>query len=321
MKKQYFFSFVLATLSFIAAKSLQKVGVDNYYYEKATTFLKEDGCFNLAQSDQISLLPMGIESFSDIAFLDSTILICLQEDKSSLVLFDLYSNQVSTPITINLPNKIIDFSRIDSTIILLDDQVQVHFLLPPYDSSSLVTENDILGDWKSAATCIHESTKRMFILTQNNLEIDNPISNSIYTYTISKRKLNEKALFDISISDIEMFAIENNIATPQNKFTDLSDSLSPQIFNPSAMAIHPKTNDIYILSSENRSIVVFNQFGEVQDLFFLDEKLVSNPKAMTFHPSGDLLISNSDLMSPAIVRLKWNKIFQSKNRFELVPIR
>ena len=321
MKKQYFFSFVLATLSFIAAKSLQKVGVDNYYYEKATTFLKEDGYLNLAQSDQISLLPMGIESFSDITFLDSTILICLQEDKSSLVLFDLSSNQVSTPITINLPNKIIDFSRIDSTIILLDNQVQVHFLLPPYDSSSLVTENDILGDWKSAATCIHESTKRMFILTQNNFDVDNPVSNSIYTYTISKRKLNEKALFDISISDIEMFAIENNIATPQNKFTDLSDSLSQLIFNPSAMAIHPKTNEIYILSSENRSIVVFNQFGEVQDLFFLDEKLVSNPKAMTFHPSGDLLISNSDLMSPAIVRLKWNKIFQSKNRFELVPIR
>jgi hypothetical protein len=321
LKKQYFFSFVLATLSFIAAKSLQKVGVDNYYYEKATTFLKEDGYLNLAQSDQISLLPMGIESFSDIAFLDSTILICLQEDKSSLVLFDLSSNQVSTPITINLPNKIIDFSRIDSTIILLDDQVQVHFLLPPYDSSSLVTENDILGNWKSAATCIHESTKRMFILTQNNLEIDNPISNSIYTYTISKRKLNEKALFDISISDLEMFAIENNIATPQNKFTDLSDSLSQLIFNPTAMAIHPKTNEIYILSSENRSIVVFNQFGEVQNLIFLDEKLVSNPKAMTFHPSGDLLISNSDLMSPAIVRLKWNKIFQSKNRFELVPIR
>ena len=321
MKKQYFFSFVLATLSFIAAKSLQKVGVDNYYFEKATTFLKEDGYLNLAQSDQISLLPMGIESFSDITFLDSTILICLQEDKSSLVLFDLSSNQVSTPITINLPNKIIDFSRIDSTIILLDNQVQVHFLLPPYDSSSLVTENDILGDWKSAATCIHESTKRMFILTQNNFDVDNPVSNSIYTYTISKRKLNEKALFDISISDIEMFAIENNIATPQNKFTDLSDSLSQLIFNPSAMAIHPKTNEIYILSSENRSIVVFNQFGEVQDLFFLDEKLVSNPKAMTFHPSGDLLISNSDLMSPAIVRLKWNKIFQSKNRFELVPIR
>ena len=321
MKKQYFFSFVLATLSFIAAKSLQKVGVENYYYEKATTFLKEDGYLNLAQSDQISLLPMGIESFSDIAFLDSTILICLQEDKSSLVLFDLSSNQVSTPITINLPNKIIDFSRIDSTIILLDDQVQVHFLLPPYDSSSLVTENDILGNWKSAATCIHESTKRMFILTQNNFDVDNPVSNSIYTYTISKRKLNEKALFDISISDIEMFAIENNIATPQNKFTDLSDSLSQLIFNPSAMAIHPKTNEIYILSSENRSIVVFNQFGEVQDLFFLDEKLVSNPKAMTFHPSGDLLISNSDLMSPAIVRLKWNKIFLSKNRFELVPIR
>ena len=193
--------------------------------------------------------------------------------------------------------------------------------MPPYDSSSLVAESNVLGNWKSTASCIHESTKRMFILSQNNFDVDNPISNSIYTYNISKRKLNEKSLFDISLSDIEMFAIENNIVVPQNKSSNLSDSLKQLIFNPSAMTVHPKTNEIYILSSENKSIVVFNQFGEVQNLIFLDEKLASNPKAMTFHPSGDLLISNSDLMSPAIVRLKWNKIFQSKNRFELVPIR
>ena len=96
---------MLATLSFIAAKSLQKVGVENYYYEKATTFLKEDGYFNLIQPERISQLPMGIESFSDITFLDSTILICLQKDKNSLILFDLYSNQVSSPLNINLPKE------------------------------------------------------------------------------------------------------------------------------------------------------------------------------------------------------------------------
>ena len=321
MKKQYFFSFVLATLSFIAAKSLQKVGVENYYYEKATNFLKEDGYFNLIQPERISQLPMGIESFSDITFLDSTILICLQKDKNSLILFDLYSNQVSSPLNINLPNKINDLSRIDSTIILLDDESRIHFLLPPYDSSSLFKESDILGSWKSSATCIHESTKRMFILTQNNFDVDNPVSNSIYTYNIYKRKLNEKALFDISISDIELFALENNITIPKNKLRDFNDTVSQFIFNPIAMAVHPKTNEIYILSSENRSIVVFNQFGEVADIKILDEKLLSNPTAITFHSSGDLLISNSDLMSPAIVRIKWNKIFYSNPTYGLVPVR
>lgn len=321
MKKQYFFSFVLATLSFIAAKSLQKVGVENYYYEKATTFLKEDGFLNFTRPNRISLLPMGIQSFSDITFLDSTVLICLQEDKKSLVLLDLFSNHVSSPLNINLPNKINDFSRIDSTIILIDDESRVHFLLPPYDSTSLVSESDVLGAWKSSATCIHESTRRMFILTQNNIDVDNPVSNSIYTYNTSKRKLNEKVLFDILISDIELFALENNITIPKNKSTELNDTVSQFIFNPIAMSVHPKTNEIYILSLENRSIVVFNQFGEVIDIKILDEKLVSNPRAITFHSSGDLLISNSDLMSPAIVRIKWNKLFHSNTTHGLVPVR
>ena len=51
-KKQYFFSFVLATMSFIAARSLQKVGVENYYIKKATNFQKEDGYFDEEEKQQ-----------------------------------------------------------------------------------------------------------------------------------------------------------------------------------------------------------------------------------------------------------------------------
>ena len=102
---------------------------------------------------------------------------------------------------------------------------------------------------------------------------------------------------------------------------DLNDTVSQFIFNPIAMSVHPKTNEIYILSSENRSIVVFNQFGEVADIKILDEKLLSNPTAITFHSSGDLLISNSDLMSPAIVRINWNRLFHSNPTHGLVPVR
>ena len=102
---------------------------------------------------------------------------------------------------------------------------------------------------------------------------------------------------------------------------DLNDTVSQFMFNPIAMSVHPKTNEIYILSSENRSIVVFNQFGDVIDIKILEDKLVSNPRAITFHPSGDLLISNSDLMSPAIVRIKWNKLFHSNTTHGLVPVR
>ena len=308
LKKQYFFSFVLATLSFIAAKSLQKVGVENYYYEKASTFSKEDGYFDLLNPNNISMLPMGIESFSSISFLDSTILICLQEESGSLVLLDSYSNKVLSPLNLNLPDKIIDFSSIDSTIILVDDKMQVHFLSSPYDSSSIESTTDILSDWKSAATCVHESTKRLFILSESNLDSENPINNSVYTYSLAKRKLSEKSLFDISVSEIELFAMENNISIPEKVINQL-DTAFELIFNPCAIAVHPKTNEIYVLSAKNRSIVIYNQFGEIINLVFLDEKQFSNPTAMTFHSSGDILISNSDLMSPAIVRCKWNRLF------------
>lgn len=314
---QYFFSFVLATLSFIAAKSLQEVGVENYYYDKATTFSKEDGYFKLSSPSKITMLPMGVESFSGISFLDSLVLICLQEESGSIVLLNLNNNNTSGPLNLNLPTKIIDFSCIDSSMILVDDKMQVHFLSPPYDSSSLVTDNNVLCEWKSAATCIHASTKRLFILSKSNLENENPISNSVYTYSLSKRKLNEKSLFDISVNEIEAFALQNNISLSTKAINQL-DTTTELIFNPCAIAVHPKTNEIYVLSSENRSIVIFDQFGKIINLVFLDEKQFSNPTAMTFHSTGDILISNSDLMSPAIVRCKWNRLFRKNPGNRLV---
>ena len=50
MKKQYFFSFVLAALSFVAAKSLEEVGVERYYFQKAITRAIDDGIYPITKS-------------------------------------------------------------------------------------------------------------------------------------------------------------------------------------------------------------------------------------------------------------------------------
>jgi hypothetical protein len=89
-------------------------------------------------------------------------------------------------------------------------------------------------------------------------------------------------------------------------------------FNPDVIAVHPKTNEIYVLSSANRSLAVYNQFGQVVNFTVLKQELFQDPKAMTFYPNGDLLLTNSDLKNPSIIRIKWNKLFQSKASHGLI---
>ena len=63
-------------------------------------------------------------------------------------------------------------------------------------------------------------------------------------------------------------------------------------FKPSAAAINPVTNELYILASVNKLLVVADKNGKVKNVYPLDPVTFNQPEGITFTPWGDLLISN-----------------------------
>jgi hypothetical protein len=311
-KKQYFFSFVLATMSFIAARSLQKAGVENYYVKKATNFQKEDGYFDLQHPNSVRTLPMGVQPFSDVTLLDSTHLIGLDQESGSLFVYDMDANSVSPFLPWDLGSKIRNISTVDSTLLLVDDAKHIHFLSAPYDAASLTTLNLENEQFEAVSVCFHQESHRLFLMTSNEERTEGYSSSSVYAYNLNQRKLNVQPLFSISGEDIEAFAIQNNLIAPHSDLSIVDDTLETMNFTPSAIAVHPKTNEIYVLSRADHSLVVFNQFGEIVNFTSLDKTTFSDPSAMTFKKSGDLVITDGNLMNPTVIQVKWNKLFQSK---------
>jgi uncharacterized protein YjiK len=63
-------------------------------------------------------------------------------------------------------------------------------------------------------------------------------------------------------------------------------------FKPSATAIHPRTGELYIISSVNKALVIADTTGKVKEVYPLDPSLYKQPEGIAFTPAGDLLISN-----------------------------
>ena len=61
---------------------------------------------------------------------------------------------------------------------------------------------------------------------------------------------------------------------------------------PSAAAINPVTNDVWILASGNQLLIVTDRKGNTKNVYTLDPVIFNQPEGITFTPSGDLLISN-----------------------------
>ncbi len=61
---------------------------------------------------------------------------------------------------------------------------------------------------------------------------------------------------------------------------------------PSAAAVNPVTNELYVLCSVNKLLVVTDRDGNFKNVFTLDDKVYKQPEGITFLPNGDMIISN-----------------------------
>ena len=61
---------------------------------------------------------------------------------------------------------------------------------------------------------------------------------------------------------------------------------------PSATAINPVTNELYILSSINHLLIVADRAGKFKEVFELDPAIYKQAEGIAFTPAGDMIISN-----------------------------
>lgn len=318
VKKQLAFSFILATLSFIATKSLELYGVDQYYRFQADHFQKESGYFDLQHPSTIQILPTGLLPFSDITSLDSLHLLARQSGEgNALVLLNTdsvsFSSIAPLPYDVNLSS----FVKVDTTIYLFDEHMNTYVSSFPYDSTSTVKLSETKINWVGNSACYHASTHRIYF----NPQVENAASNrfrAVYTFNVNKNKFSSVPLFTYDVDEVERFAMENGIRVHAIRVNAQNDTLQGLTIIPTAIAVHPKTNEVYILSGIDRSLIVFDQFGAILNYSELDSNLFPNPSGIAFAANGDLLISNEDLIKNSIVRISWNKLWQTKGGKGLV---
>ncbi len=306
-KKQVFFSFVLATLSFIAARSIQEVGAEHFYTLKASNFEKEEGFYNWHAPFSSLELPLGLSSIKNICILDSTRFVAIDQQSGSVVLLDELSGKLVGQLNLSPSFQFSSLAVYDSVLVLQDQLNQLHFLGAPYDSTSEIGLNELSSELKFMSFCSHPITKRLFFLGDEIDKGEGRYSNYVYGFGLGNRKLREKPLFEIESEKIEQYALQMGIVS-QNAFAQSSSEQSVFNFKPSALAVHPKTNEIYVLSQERAQLAVFNQFGEVVNFIPLSRSLANHPTDIQFHPNGDLIVINNHSFSSSIVRLPWNKI-------------
>ena len=77
-------------------------------------------------------------------------------------------------------------------------------------------------------------------------------------------------------------------------------------FRPSAMAIHPITKKLYLLSAVDHSLFIFNESGVIEQIEQLNPVLFNKSEGLTFFPNGDMIITNEGQTgTPTLLRFNY----------------
>jgi uncharacterized protein YjiK len=125
--------------------------------------------------------------------------------------------------------------------------------------------------------CYDPVTKQLLIACKDDPGVtdEKKSTKAVYSFDMSTEKLSDQPFMLIQKKDFEKV---------------INDKLS---FNPSGIAIHPVTHDIYILTTrDNKGMAVYSHDGTIKSFQFIDKDLMPQPEGICFSPEGKLYLSS-----------------------------
>ncbi len=115
---------------------------------------------------------------------------------------------------------------------------------------------------------------------------------AVYAFDIKEEKLLKDPFILVDRDEIKKWATDSGNGFTENVAEFFEPSLADDAFAPSAIAIHPLTKQVYILSSIGKILVVLDPDGKILQIAPLDPDLHKQPEGLCFDTDGTLYISN-----------------------------
>ena len=291
MKHTFFFAFAfLLTVSITSCNSNGNASSNNKSEDTASTSSQSAkapnyGNFNydLAKPAAKWVLPNELKEISGNTWIDKDHLLVIEDLHSSLYLIHLEKDVATIEKTVPFEagsDKKFDIEDVTSdgkTVYALWSH-GVIYKITDWNTNLHTKEITTSLDKKNntEGICVDPVTGNLLVACKNEsgIEDEKKSSRAIYLFDTKKEQLNTDPFLLIERKDIKKA---------------IGEKLD---FNPSGIAVHPVSHDIYILSTKGtKGVLVYSHEGEFKSFRSIDEDLMPQPEGICFSPTGDLYIS------------------------------
>lgn len=154
-------------------------------------------------------------------------------------------------------------------------------------NTALNSDNDVEG------LTYDPHNHRLLLACKRDAKDDgNPkMARYIFAFDLNTKMLSEGPVYAIEREAVRKFLAACDPTASHDKLCAFFNEREKYDLAPSAIAIHPITQQLFITSSVGKVLMVLNRDGRIEHLEKLNKQLFPQPEGLAFDPDGTLYIS------------------------------
>ena len=242
--------------------------------------------YNLESPTKFFELPAILKEISDLDFTKENEIMCVQDELGVIFTLNTTDATISHQYKFGLKGDYEGVCFLNDTLVYVLQSDGNLFEITHYKEDEKREIHKIglyLSSFDHEGLCYDKKSNQLWVAAKSPpLRIgEEKKLRDIYSFDFKKRQLSDAPIFELDTRKLQEKAHKNGL--PLFKAKE---------FRPSALAIHPITQDIYILSSANHTLLILSHKGKFKYLEGLNKKIFRQPEGITFAPNGDMWISN-----------------------------
>jgi uncharacterized protein YjiK len=258
-----------------------------------------DFAYDVNAPDGKYKLPSYLEEISGLSYTDKDRIACVQDEKGIIYTLNLEKEKIVDKYEFGNDADYEDITVIGKTAYILRNNGNIYRIKDYKKKDRKVTKyNTPLKEKNDTEGMTYDPrADALLIACKGSPSIDKgqPYKGykAIYSFDLDKEELEEDPRYLVDLERLDSYI-------DKNAFTRLSVRIAKRLhliesetsFEPSGIAIHPLSGEVYIISSVGKLLIILNREGKVLDVKELDPKVFRQPEGICFAPGGDMYISS-----------------------------
>lgn len=229
-------------------------------------------------------LPDVLKEISAVVYLDKERFACVQDELGKIFIYNISTKKIEKEVGFGDAGDYEGLAIAGPTAFVLRAD-GVIFQVKDYASNPKTTQHKThLTEKQDTEGLCYDSKNNRLLVTIKGSEPQSEDFKGIYSLSLASFKMAKEPVYKIDLNDPALSDFKGKKAGSQ--------------MQPSAIAIHPVSGDLYLTEGTKPKLMILDSKGIIKSVKPLSSKDFNQPEGISFSPEGELFISNEGNKMP-----------------------